>query len=247
MVSIISFRASGAFASFRDPSVTANQTVYYIPSKTAIVGMIGAMLGILRSNILDQLYEKPYLDLFSKINVGVKLENNPRKIVYFTNHRSLKAAKTKPVKKEILDSPQYQFFVQSTENILDQLNHAITNSKFVFTPYFGHVYCPAKICDFKKHNATLLQNVEGKKTDCVILDESDSNFNENFKIKVTPKDDSILIVERHLHHYMQDEKLSSRVFKHWIPIDSQECKITQLEHNTVSKFYQIDSKVYCLY
>ena len=142
---LLSFHITGDFASFRDPSVTSNQLCYYIPSKTAMVGLLGALIGITRSNTLDHLYEPEYLSFFSKIKVGLRLENTPRKITYFTNHRSLKHSITKPVKKEILEKPEYKFFIHCTDDTLfTKLKNAIETNSFVFMPYLGHAYCPAK-------------------------------------------------------------------------------------------------------
>lgn len=76
---LLTFRLSGNFAAFRDPSVTSNQTVYYIPSKSALIGLIGAMLGIERSNSLDEIYGLQYLDLFSVTRIGIKFESIPKK------------------------------------------------------------------------------------------------------------------------------------------------------------------------
>jgi CRISPR-associated Cas5-like protein len=58
---ILSFRISGSFAAFRDPSVTSHQTVSFIPSKSAVIGIIGAMIGVKRSNSLAELYSQEYL------------------------------------------------------------------------------------------------------------------------------------------------------------------------------------------
>ena len=247
MTKIISFVVTGDFASFRDPSITTNQVIYYIPSKTAIVGLIGAILGTKRSNVLDDIYSNEYLELFSKIRVGLKLCNNPKKITYFTNHRSLKQPKTKPVKKEILENPEYVFYVQAPDDILDALVSCIKNNNYTFSPYLGHAYCIAKISDMKIYDGKLVQDLKSTKTDCVILDESDSNYNTNFKIEIESNDNAMIIIERHLHHFFEDSKFTNRVLKHWIPMDGAEIDIELLEQNKLSQFYKIDKKVYCLY
>ena len=54
-MSIVSFDLEGDFAAFKDPSVTTNQTVTVIPSKSALIGLLGALLGVKRS----QLYLTP--------------------------------------------------------------------------------------------------------------------------------------------------------------------------------------------
>lgn len=247
MTRIISFAVTGEFASFRDPTVTTNQLVYYIPSKTAVVGLIGAILGIKRGNTLDEIYSKEYLEFFSKIKIGIQLCNNPNKITFFTNHRSLKQPKTKPVKKEILESPKYIFYVKSTDDILDSIISCIKNHNYEFSPYLGHAYCIAKISDLKIHDGQILDNLCNTCTDCVILDESDYNYNTSFKIELSKNDNAMLVVERHLHHFFEDSEFKSKVLKHWIPVDATPIDIDQLEQNRLSDFYRIEKKVHCLY
>ena len=247
MTRIISFDITGTFASFKDPSVTTNQMVYYIPSKTAIIGILGAMTGIERSNTLGPAYEQPFIDFFSKIKVGLRLENNPKKITYFTNHRSLKADKTKPVKKEILENPQYHLFVKSSDDILDDLEKRISKNNFVYSPYLGHSYCPAKISGLQVHDCEIVKDISRIKTDGVILDESDSNDNESFNLNVSQSEDSRLVVEQHLHHTVENNKFSSRVLKHWIPFERIYCIVKPLQTNKLSDYYQIKDLSYCLY
>ena len=247
MTEILSFNITGSFASFRDPSVTSNQLVYYIPSKTAVVGILGALIGVKRSNTLGALYEEEYLDFFSKLKIGIVLENNPKKITYFTNYRSLKKAKTKPVKKEILEAPEYRFFVYCTDDVIfTKIKDTIVTNSFSFMPYLGHAYCPAKISNLTLHNATQIDDPTGHTTDGVILDESTSNENQQLEL-IADHDDSILIVERHLHHFFEGDEFKSRVYKHWIPVDATSCEITHFDNQSLSEFYKIKKKVYCLY
>lgn len=247
MTRIISFEVTGNYASFRDPSVTTNQVIYYIPSKSAIVGLVGAIIGVKRGNTLDELYSKEYLEFFSKIKVGIKLCNNPKKIIYFTNHRSLKSPKTKPVKKEILENPKYTIYLQAEDNILDKITAAIKNNKYEFTPYLGHAYCIARISNLQQYVGKLLANVSNRITDCIVLDESRSNNNTSFIFKVKTKDNSKIIIERHLHHFFEKSDFTKCVLKHWIPFDSSEMMIQSLGENKLSNFYEINEKVYCLY
>ena len=247
MTKIISFSVTGAFASFRDPSVTTNQTVYYIPSKTAVVGILGAILGIGRTDTLGDIYSKEYLEFFSKLKIGICLENNPRKITYFTNHRSLKASKTKPVKKEILVEPKYTIFVASSDEMLDQISDVIKHNRYQFSPYLGHAYCPAKITDLQEHEGKQVERLSGVETDCVVLDETET-YDGNFKILIKTKlDEGSIIVERHLHHFFEKDTFQKRVLKHWIPLESTICTIKNLQENKLSEFYKIKEKVYCLY
>jgi len=80
----------------------------------------------------------------------------------------------------------------------------------------------------------------------VILDESVSN--ENQQLQLRTDDDATLIVERHLHHFFEDDEFKRRVLKHWIPANAAPCEIEYYgTKNNLSQFYKIKEKVYCLY
>ncbi|MEW5841197.1 MAG: CRISPR-associated protein Cas5 [Thermoproteota archaeon] len=217
---IISFRVSGEFAAFRDPSVTSNQTVYYIPSKSATVGMLGAILGVERDHFLGEIYGRAYLDLFKKISMGLDLESQPRKVSFFTNHRSLKESKTKPFKTEVLASPSYRFYVRvSDDTVREALYQALMNNDFQYPPYLGHVYCPARISDVRLQQ---MEAFDGRTflTSSVVLDESET-YDTQFSIKKATRrqDESRMIIERHLHHFFEkDGQMQRRVLRHWIPV-----------------------------
>jgi len=242
----LTFRLSGNFAAFRDPSVTSNQTVYYIPSKSALIGLIGAMLGIERSNSLDEIYGLQYLDLFSVTRIGIKFESIPKKVIFYTNHRSLKEPKTKPFKTELLESPKYTIFIQTADNYFDGLQASIKNNDFVYTPYLGHAYCPGVIDNLQTYNdVEEIMEPEDKTTSCVILDESET-YNDEFQLNPTTEDDSKIIIERHLHHFTKDKKLERKVLKHWIPIKST-FRVEIDSVRKLSSFIKMGEEIVCLY
>ena len=145
-MSIVSFDLEGDFAAFKDPSVTTNQTVTVIPSKSALIGLLGALLGVKRSNsIFVDMYSEGYLDLLKKTVVGIKVRSHGGKCTFFTNHRSLKEAKTKPYKTELLVNPKYTIYVKSTDEVNQALLERLRDNRFVFSPTLGHAYCPARI------------------------------------------------------------------------------------------------------
>lgn len=244
---ILSFKISGNFAAFRDPSVTSNQSVYFIPSKSAIVGLLGAMIGIVRSNRLGEIYSSEYLDFFSKTRVGIHfITKNPKKIVYFTNHRSLKEAKTKPYKTELLENPTYLTYVQTDEQNLEKLHSSIRKNDFVFSPYLGHAYCPAVISNANIFDSKTMEP-EGSKTKSVVLDESET-YDPSFEISLSRiAETSSVIIERHLHHFFQNGNLERRVLKHWIPTNDSEFEIKRYSGGSLSEFVAVDDSVVCLY
>ncbi|MFY9300238.1 MAG: CRISPR-associated protein Cas5 [Candidatus Nitrosotenuis sp.] len=244
---ILTFKISGAFAAFRDPSVTSNQTVYFIPSKSATIGLLGAMMGIERSSNLGEIYGKQYLDFFSKTSIGISFDTeNPKKVIYFTNHRSLKEAKTKPYKAELVENPRYTIYVNTDEPNLKKLYESIVKNEFVYSPYLGHAYCPAAISDGRILDTKIVEP-EGEKTKSVILDESET-YDLTFEVKLEHlSENSTVIVERHLHHFFKDGNLDRRVLKHWIPTNGSELEISSYTGANLTKFIKIADNVVCLY
>jgi CRISPR-associated protein Cas5h len=243
---ILSFRISGAFAVFRDPSVTTSQTVYYIPSKSAVIGLLGALIGIRRSDKLGELYSNEYLGFFKNTYIGIQFESPPKKIVYFTNHRSLKEPKTKPFKTEVVENPKYTIYVSTNNDQLEKLFITLTKNEYAFSPYLGHAYCPASICNVKKIDAETV-NPEEEKTRCVVLDESET-YNPGFVMKGEVITEGSVIIERHIHHFFnKEEKLDGRVLKHWIPTCGVEFEIKRDSKRDLSKFYKMGDQVVCMY
>jgi CRISPR-associated protein Cas5h len=223
----LSFILEGDFAAFKDPSITTNQVVYYIPSKSSLIGTVAAIIGVNRSHTFDELYSKEYIDLIRKINVGIELCSEPKKITYYTNHRSLKESKTKPFKKEILQFPRYRIYLNSnSENLINEIYDRIKSNKYEYYPYLGHAYCPARLRNpimyYKSEECSGEFDEETEiETPTTILDESENYSNDFEVLKVDPiVEDSSIMVERHLHHFYHDDRFQKRVLKFWIPVNS---------------------------
>lgn len=251
---ILSFCLAGHFAAFRDPSITTAQSVYYIPSKSAIIGLLGALIGVQRDTNLGEIYGKEYLEIFSATKIGLSFNSKPKKVVFFTNHRSLKEPKTKPFKTELVESPNYTIFVKTEEQIFERLEKAIKNNEYSFSPYLGHVYCPAIVSELQVHDAEETESND-KITSCVILDESETfqddskTFQDDstfFNLQPLDENNSRVIVERHLHHFILNGKLERRVLKHWIPVGGS-FRIERDEKRKLSYFVRIKDKIVCLY
>jgi CRISPR-associated protein Cas5h len=219
-LSIVSFDLEGDFAAFRDPSVTTNQTVTVIPSKSALIGLLGALLGVKRSHSFVDLYSEGYLDLLAKTSVGIQVRSQVAKCTFFTNHRSLKEDKTKPYKTELLINPQYTIYVKSTDEINHALLDRLKDNRFVFSPMLGHAYCPARIPRFKEIPILKELDPEVACVSTVILDEvvESKNSNSGLTFDKTPDFPAKTMVERHLHHYIAEGSLKRIVLRHYIPV-----------------------------
>jgi CRISPR-associated protein Cas5h len=256
-LSIVSFDLEGDFAAFRDPSVTTNQTVTVIPSKSAVIGLIGALLGIRRSNsIFDGLYSQSYFELLKTTAIGIKVRNHPKKWTFFTNHRSLKEAKTKPFKTELLVSPSYTIFVKSTDETNRVLLERLEGNNFVFSPTLGHSYCLARIHRYQKIDGAKEVQPSGRCISTVFLDEvvESNSGNSGVCFERSMKSPAKIIVERHIHHYFKGDTMKRTVLRHFIPIpiDNISSYVTIDSYDTrlsITKFYAIDDsgEALCLY
>jgi len=219
-LSIVSFDLEGDFAAFRDPSVTTNQTVTVIPSKSALIGLIGALLGIKRSNSFDHLYSEDYLNLLKNTAIGIQVRSQINKYTFFTNHRSLKEDKTKPYKTELLINPKYTIYVKSTDEVNQALLGKLYDNQFVFSPILGHAYCPARIPSFKE--LSIVKKVEPDEAcvSTVVLDEvvESRSSDSGVTFDNLPDFPAKALVERHLYHYIAEDTLKRTVLRHYIPI-----------------------------
>ncbi len=217
-MSIVSFDLEGDFAAFKDPSVTTNQTVTVIPSKSALIGLLGALLGVKRSNSFDNLYSDGYLDLLKKTAVGIQVRNQAAKCTFFTNHRSLIEAKTKPYKTELLINPKYTIYVKSTDDINQALLERLKDNRFVFSPMLGHAYCPARIPRFEEIYGAKQVEPRKSQVSSVFLDEVIESKSTDQGVIFEAGLSAKIIVERHLHLYVFDNKLKRVVLRHYIPV-----------------------------
>nr|WP_276977009.1 CRISPR-associated protein Cas5 [Ferrimicrobium acidiphilum] len=241
---VVSFKLIGEFAAFRDPSVTSNQTVSHIPSKMAVIGVLGAMLGVPRSDKLVDRYSTQYLELLAKVKIGIEVVARSEKTVFYTNHRSFKEAKTKPVKSELLVRPQYIIYVASEDQaLIDELFSRVSRREFVFPPYLGHAYCPAMVSDAKLYEASAATGMF--KTATVVLDEN--SVNGDSSVDPTLLGGSSVILDDLLYHFMNDGRLSARALRHWVPIASK----FLVEFTTKPKFVTVlkldDGSIVCVY
>jgi len=256
-LSIVSFDLEGDFAAFKDPSVTTNQTVTVIPSKSAVIGLLGAMLGVKRSNsIFDGIYSESYLDLLKKTAVGIQVRSQVAKCTFFTNHRSLKEAKTKPYKTELLVNPKYTVYVKSSEEVNEALLDRLKDNRFVFSPMLGHAYCPARIPQFRE--MSVIEEVEPEElhVSTVILDEILESKGRNSGVKFEQFSDfpAKVMVERHLHHYIDGDSLKRVVLRHFIPVpENGKDSVIEIESYTsclsLAKFYSVEGseQALCLF
>ncbi len=126
----LAFRVWGPFAHFRRVYTTTSASTYSFPPRTALIGLIGAILGV------ERQAKAEHLKVLGKINVSVVLEEKVRKFRIPVNYHSIKQRGRIQIPMEIIRNPSYIVFVSEFE-LYDRLKHMIQQKETVFIPYLG--------------------------------------------------------------------------------------------------------------
>lgn len=152
-ISIISFRYHAKYGHFRKPYSNVSSLSYPFPPRTALSGLLGAILGVSKAEVPLKFDEK-------NLKVAVEIEKPIKTITHVTNLRqnssgridySIKRSKrTKKddlknipdwnkaalIPQEILRYPSYIIYINMMNNI-DELISRIKDQRFVYTPCMG--------------------------------------------------------------------------------------------------------------
>jgi|GEM_PF-3108999 len=126
----ISFVVKGDLACFRNPATLSFFETFLCPQRTAILGLIGALLG--------HSEKDTYEALAKKLKVGIEiLEINgfAREITRLRNLKGKEEEKT-PTMRNLLVRPKYRIYLGLEENeLLEKISRAAEEPKF--PPYLG--------------------------------------------------------------------------------------------------------------
>lgn len=261
-----SFSVRGNYAAFMDPRTTSSGVTYYSPTHSAILGMLGAILGVKRPTQEEiragQIYGSEFVWLRDNVKVGIKVNSPtemghpegrpPRKAVkagikvnspiekhiYYTNHVSFKVKRTMPTKTEVLLSPDYTFYVTASEKVGEKLMSKIQKREFAYPIYFGRAYCKAVVHGkiTKMHHR--LVSDERFMTRCV-LPHTDHTMH------AWDVENGQVITERQTHHYIKDGKLASRIIPRTIPVEGARLDVI-LKCPPIGDVLEINGKEDCV-
>lgn len=135
---VLSFIMHGRFAHFCAPYTNVYRLTQPCPTKTAIMGFVGSVLGI----------EKDDLSLYQKIQCGVEICSEYRTVSmpYLTRQGFPGSAANKKSSRtsvEVIAAPKYRIYViekdkdKSNDKILPKLQQIMADQKPVFTPCLG--------------------------------------------------------------------------------------------------------------
>lgn len=151
---IVVFRYRGRYGHFRKPYSNVSSLSYSFPPRTAIAGLLGAILGVKKEKVADTFSE-------DNARIAVEMEAEVKTITHVTNFRqdgpgdvnySIKRPKSdwkpKPPKNvparnvstqipmELLRNPSYLVYVNLNSR-MDELTSRIKTERYVYTPCMG--------------------------------------------------------------------------------------------------------------
>jgi CRISPR-associated protein Cas5h len=144
----IQFQISGRWGHFRKAETNNNPLTHDFMTKTALVGMMGAVVGIEREEMRTY-----FPKMCDGLLYGVQVLGRVRKQSWgFTFRQASDVYMHAPRYMEILCHPSFSIVIACKDNIDDlgkhffeQFCHSIKNEKAHFTPVLGLHNCPADI------------------------------------------------------------------------------------------------------
>jgi len=153
-ISIFSFRYEAKYGHFRKPYSNVSSLSYPFPPRTAVAGLLGAILGVEKQEVPSKLNEE-------NLKVAVEINRPIRTITHVTSlrqdgagginysiKRSKKIKNQKTLRKipdcntaalipqELLRFPSYILYINSQYN-MSELVSRIKTKRFVYTPCMG--------------------------------------------------------------------------------------------------------------
>ena len=140
------FKVEGNWAHFKKPETNNNPLSHDLITKTALIGIIGAVLGIERQEM-----KTVFPVLSDNLLYGVQLMNSVKKVSWgFTSKTAINpSAAGSPKYFEFLKNPQYKITLalknNESEDIFERFLKAIKSEEAVYNPVLGWHNCPANL------------------------------------------------------------------------------------------------------
>lgn len=159
----------GNWAHFKKPETNNNPLTHDFITKTAFIGLIGAVLGVER-NRMRPLFPQLSEDLLYGVQIleAVKKESWAFKLRYAAN-----LYEKRPVQMEFLKNPQFAVAValqnERSGEIFQRFVQSVEMSEARFTPVLGLHNCPAELSLLAKGEFT--ENIGNFKTKSFVTSE----------------------------------------------------------------------------
>ena len=138
-------KINGNWAHFKKPETNNNPLTHDFITKTALIGLIGAVLGI------DRKKMKPLFPQLSEhLLYGLKLLNPVKKESWgFTLRKAVNLFEKAPKNMEFLKQPEYLVAIalkeKASEEIYNSFLNSVKNRQAKYTPVLGIHNCPANL------------------------------------------------------------------------------------------------------
>jgi len=138
----IIFDICGDYGHFKKYYTTSSPLTFSIPPRTAIIGLIGAIIGLEKDQYLSLMTK-------DKADIAIRIINPIKKIRMIQNLIDTKGGYWKPVKRgnltgrtpvrfEYLKGPKFRiYFTHSDGEVYNSLKESLKNHKSVYTPCLG--------------------------------------------------------------------------------------------------------------
>ncbi len=171
---ILIFDISSEYGHFRKYNTTTSPLTYSIPTRTAVAGIIGAILGMERE-ISDGVFPVgviPVQEFFSKQNADIAIQIiNPVKkeniainlINTKTSFYDLTKAGRTQIRFELLKDVKYRIYLSLNDmGIFNQLTNRLRQRKHHFSPYLGLAQFTATVDFIDRTQAELRNNINAE-------------------------------------------------------------------------------------
>ena len=179
---ILIFDIGSEYGHFRKYNTTTSPLTYSIPTRTAIAGILGAILGMERE-IADGVYPDgavPVQEFFSKANSNiaiqilnpVKKENVAMNLINTkTSFFDLTKAGRTQIEFELVKDVKYRIFfaLNNNEEVFNELTQRIKFKKHHFSPYLGLAQFTATVDFVDIKQAELIGNADENYVDIVTV------------------------------------------------------------------------------
>ncbi|MEJ5230185.1 MAG: type I-B CRISPR-associated protein Cas5b [Pseudothermotoga sp.] len=210
---VLVFDVSGRYALFRRSYTTTSSTSYCFPPRTAICGLLGAILGIQNSTTTSS----EHLRLFDNTHIAVKLVKPVKKINLAANYVETKSGRDQrtQILLELIKDPAYRIYISEFERF-EQLKYHLENKLTVFTPYLGQAQM---IADFKYVGVFELISATPPLELHTVIKVTNG-------VRILPENGQILIKERMVLN-MDNERRPTNFGSYWIEKNAKPLKILQ--------------------
>lgn len=187
----------GNWGHFKKPETNNNPLSHDLITKTALIGLIGAVLGIERKTM-----KQKFPELSEDLLYGVQLLNPVKKISWgFTSRTAVSpTAAGSPKYFEFLKDPRFKISIalankRSNQIFLDFCT-SIQNSETVYPPILGLHNCPADLewvsnGEFELRSSAIFETLGFVESGKHIPKEIDANFRIGFERLPTYQDDDM--------------------------------------------------------